>query len=213
MTNQDLGPAILPHNTLVEFQEPVGWCIIPLKAAPDILEDGGGRGNSNSHNHNNNSNDDDDDDNDNDNDSSDDEEQGANDDDNNNYKNKPPKRCVKAHLIQIQILSQHQNGRDTHVRQVQLYGPRTNNADAMRKIQKQEMKRSTQNSHPSMTTTTTTTTVDGGDNHDSNNKQDSNNNNNNNNMAAQSSRLWLQRGRHWDEDFTTVAMSQFSTVR
>lgn len=31
---------------------------------------------------------------------------------------------VRAHLIQISILSMHQNGRDTHVRQVQLYGPR-----------------------------------------------------------------------------------------
>jgi anaphase-promoting complex subunit 10 len=31
---------------------------------------------------------------------------------------------VRAHLIRISILSMHQNGRDTHVRQVQLYGPR-----------------------------------------------------------------------------------------
>jgi hypothetical protein len=31
---------------------------------------------------------------------------------------------VRAHVIRISILSMHQNGRDTHVRQVQLYGPR-----------------------------------------------------------------------------------------
>lgn len=32
--------------------------------------------------------------------------------------------CIRAHLLRISILSMHQNGRDTHVRQVQLYGPR-----------------------------------------------------------------------------------------
>lgn len=35
------------------------------------------------------------------------------------------RRLVRTHLIQIEICSMHQNGRDTHVRQVQLYGPRT----------------------------------------------------------------------------------------
>jgi len=40
MTNHDLVPAILPQSTLVEFQEPVGWCIIPLQKMPDPLEDG-----------------------------------------------------------------------------------------------------------------------------------------------------------------------------
>jgi anaphase-promoting complex subunit 10 len=34
------------------------------------------------------------------------------------------RRLVRAHVIRICILSMHQNGRDTHVRQVQLYGPR-----------------------------------------------------------------------------------------
>eukprot|EP00934_Nitzschia_sp_Nitz4_P008278 Nitzschia sp. Nitz4//scaffold11_size288233//144615//145424//NITZ4_000773-RA/size288233-processed-gene-0.226-mRNA-1//-1//CDS//3329534071//8268//frame0 len=34
-------------------------------------------------------------------------------------------RLLRTHLIQISILSMHQNGRDTHIRQVQLYGPRT----------------------------------------------------------------------------------------
>eukprot|EP00602_Paraphysomonas_sp_CaronLab_P003037 CAMPEP_0185033218 /NCGR_PEP_ID=MMETSP1103-20130426/21991_1 /TAXON_ID=36769 /ORGANISM="Paraphysomonas bandaiensis, Strain Caron Lab Isolate" /LENGTH=172 /DNA_ID=CAMNT_0027569419 /DNA_START=81 /DNA_END=596 /DNA_ORIENTATION=+ len=31
---------------------------------------------------------------------------------------------LRAHLIQIHVLSMHQNGRDTHIRQVKLYGPR-----------------------------------------------------------------------------------------
>jgi anaphase-promoting complex subunit 10 len=34
------------------------------------------------------------------------------------------KGCLRAHLLRIAILSMHQNGRDTHVRQVELYGPR-----------------------------------------------------------------------------------------
>jgi hypothetical protein len=35
------------------------------------------------------------------------------------------RRIIRTHLIQISIISMHQNGRDTHIRQVQLYGPRT----------------------------------------------------------------------------------------
>jgi anaphase-promoting complex subunit 10 len=31
---------------------------------------------------------------------------------------------LRAHLLQIAVLSSHQNGRDTHVRQVRVYGPR-----------------------------------------------------------------------------------------
>jgi anaphase-promoting complex subunit 10 len=31
---------------------------------------------------------------------------------------------LRAHLLQLAILSSHQNGRDTHVRQVKVYGPR-----------------------------------------------------------------------------------------
>jgi anaphase-promoting complex subunit 10 len=36
------------------------------------------------------------------------------------WKRKP----MRAHLVQISILSMHQNGRDTHVRQVKIFGPR-----------------------------------------------------------------------------------------
>jgi len=35
------------------------------------------------------------------------------------------RRLVRTHFVQIEICSMHQNGRDTHIRQVQLYGPRT----------------------------------------------------------------------------------------
>ena len=173
MTNQDLVPAIQPPNTLVEFQEPVGWCIVPLKAAQDPLEDGD----------------------DEDGDDSDDEEDDDDEDNENSAGNnkKRMQRYVKAHLIQISILSQHQNGRDTHVRQVQLYGPKTNNAHSLLKIHKQQ--------HNAAVTAAAVS------NNAHHRKEAANN------SDAQSSRMLLQRGRHWDEEFTTVTMSQFSTVR
>mmetsp|Transcript_40000 Transcript_40000/g.66838 ORF Transcript_40000/g.66838 Transcript_40000/m.66838 type:complete len:178 (-) Transcript_40000:32-565(-) len=34
------------------------------------------------------------------------------------------KGCLRAHLLQIAILANHQGGRDTHVRQIKIYGPR-----------------------------------------------------------------------------------------
>eukprot|EP00537_Pseudo-nitzschia_pungens_P018363 CAMPEP_0172403556 /NCGR_PEP_ID=MMETSP1061-20121228/59765_1 /TAXON_ID=37318 /ORGANISM="Pseudo-nitzschia pungens, Strain cf. pungens" /LENGTH=268 /DNA_ID=CAMNT_0013138011 /DNA_START=116 /DNA_END=922 /DNA_ORIENTATION=- len=86
MTTQDLVPAIHAAS-VVELNEPVGWCIIPLTSPPDpfddILEDLTESGIPRS------------------------------------------RRIVRTHLVQIEICSMHQNGRDTHVRQVQLYGPRT----------------------------------------------------------------------------------------
>jgi len=33
-------------------------------------------------------------------------------------------KCLRAHLIQLAVLSSHQNGRDTHIRQVKIFGPR-----------------------------------------------------------------------------------------
>ncbi len=33
-------------------------------------------------------------------------------------------RFLRAHFIQIAILQMHQNGRDTHIRQIKVYGPR-----------------------------------------------------------------------------------------
>ena len=128
MTTQDLVPAIYPPNTMVEFIEPVGWCIIPLTAPPDPLDD--------------------------DEDLQPGETRG--------------RRVVRTHLIQISVISMHQNGRDTHIRQVQLYGPRT--AATM----------------PSF--------------HDEPNSASG--------LARNS-----DKRRHFDEDFSTVAMSQYSTVR
>ena len=83
MTVQDLTTA-----TVVEFVDPVGWCIIPIQAPPDPLDD------------------EDDDD----------------EDENNPHRHKEP-MPIRTHMVQISILSMHQNGRDTHVRQVKLFGP------------------------------------------------------------------------------------------
>ena len=127
MTTQDLVPAIYPTNTVVEFQEPVGWCIIPLTAPPDPLDD---------------------------------EEEDL------VSSQVASKRVVRTHLIQISIISMHQNGRDTHIRQVQLYGPRT--AHMMPSFEKEQ--------DDGIVT--------------ANNKR-----------------------RHLDEEFTTVAMSQYSVIR
>lgn len=96
-TTHDLVPAIYPANTLIELNEPVGWCIIPLTAPPDPLDD------------------DDEED-----------EEDENDDGAEEQKSKRIHRLVRTHMIQISVISMHQNGRDTHIRQVQLYGPRTN---------------------------------------------------------------------------------------
>lgn len=106
MTTHDLTSAIHPANTIVELNEPVGWCIIPLTAPPDPLDG----------------------------DDDDDEEEDGDDNANNDDEDEEGKknnrrrrrhRLVRTHLIQISIISMHQNGRDTHMRQVQLYGPRT----------------------------------------------------------------------------------------
>jgi anaphase-promoting complex subunit 10 len=129
MTTQDLVPAIYPVNTVVEFNEPVGWCIIPLTAPPDPLDE--------------------------------EEDLAATE------QQSRSRRLVRTHLIQISIVSMHQNGRDTHMRQVQLYGPRT--ATMMPTFQPES-------DDPNMST------------------------------------CELKR-RHFDEEFSTTAMSQFSVIR
>lgn len=78
MTTQDLVPAIYSAS-VVEVNEPVGWCIIPLASPPDPLDDI----------------------------TEDLPESGI----------PRSRRIVRTHLIQIEIISMHQNGRDTHVRQ------------------------------------------------------------------------------------------------
>ena len=32
---------------------------------------------------------------------------------------------IRTHFLQVVVLSMHQNGRDTHIRQVKVFGPRT----------------------------------------------------------------------------------------
>ncbi len=32
--------------------------------------------------------------------------------------------CIRAHLLQVKVLAMHQNGKDTHIRQLKIYGKR-----------------------------------------------------------------------------------------
>jgi len=86
----------------VEVREPVGWCVVPLwrKWGEDVLDsildpDGG--------------------------------EDSDDDDDNGRKKHHVPvwkRKPLRTHFVQIGIMAMHQNGRDTHVRQVKVFGPR-----------------------------------------------------------------------------------------
>lgn len=86
----------------VDVREPCGWCTIPLwrKWGEDVLDnilDPNGE-------------------------DREDEEQVVN-----GRRTKVPlwkRKPMRTHLVQICILSMHQNGRDTHVRQVKIFGPR-----------------------------------------------------------------------------------------
>ena len=35
---------------------------------------------------------------------------------------------LRTHLLQVKILAMHQNGRDTHIRQLKVFGPRSSHA-------------------------------------------------------------------------------------
>lgn len=79
---------------LVELNQPVGWCSVPLFGPIDPLDD----------------------------DEEDNMENDAeNTDSNHNNRNQP----IRTHFVQICVVSMHQNGRDTHIRQVKIFGPRT----------------------------------------------------------------------------------------
>lgn len=78
-------------------------------------------------------------------------------------------RVIRTHLIQISIISMHQNGRDTHIRQVHLYGPRTTGI------------------FPAF-------------------PNEANNDNTQENDD-------LKRRRDFDDEFSSVSMSQFSVLR
>ncbi len=58
------------------------------------------------------------------------------DDDENENENSQNRRRkpVRTFLLQVCVVSMHQNGRDTHVRQVKIFGPRSETEFAMRRI-------------------------------------------------------------------------------
>lgn len=115
MTHQDLW-----HATTVELIEPTGWCILPLQSPPDPLDDVGEDDDEDDAQRVESKNDDDDDDN-----------------DSNlvgTTQRYNQRNVIRAHLIRISVQSMHQNGRDTHVRKLRLFGPRMNHqwpADTM----------------------------------------------------------------------------------
>mmetsp|Transcript_14356 Transcript_14356/g.26957 ORF Transcript_14356/g.26957 Transcript_14356/m.26957 type:complete len:323 (+) Transcript_14356:112-1080(+) len=91
----------LEEIKVVEMNEPTGWVSVPLHAKIDPLDDvlndccGGGE-----------------------------DDFLSNDKRVEERERKLKSRPLRAHLIQICILTMAQNGRDTHVRQVKLFGPR-----------------------------------------------------------------------------------------
>lgn len=123
----------LEEVALIELNEPVGWVSIPLKRKPDPLDHLMGIDN-----------DDGDSDSDISNDSDLEEDELSENDPNSNNRNnnverkhykriekslkKALEKPIRAHLIQLCILSMHQNGRDTHIRQCEIFGPRNQEA-------------------------------------------------------------------------------------
>lgn len=91
----------LEEIRVVEVNEPVGWISVPLIAKTDPL----------------------------------DEPISLEDDDNlvggERKETENRRRILRAHLIQICIVQNHQNGRDTHVRQVKIFGPRSSTPSAI----------------------------------------------------------------------------------
>lgn len=96
----------LEEVKVVELNEPVGWVSVPLYASRDPLDD-----------------DDDDDEGDGD-------EHGDHNLDSINEakemeeRRRRKRKPLRTFFLQICILSMHQNGRDNHVRQVKIFGPR-----------------------------------------------------------------------------------------
>jgi Anaphase-promoting complex, subunit 10 (APC10) len=121
MTAQDLIPATSPIHK-IEFHEPSGWCIIPLCAPPDPLDNSEFYEDDEYHNMDTNHDDDDSDDDDDDNNEDEDDINSKTEDEKllklDKHMSKP---LLKAHLIRISILWMHQNGRDTHVRRLAIF--------------------------------------------------------------------------------------------
>jgi anaphase-promoting complex subunit 10 len=169
MTSQDLTPAVHPANSVVELSEPAGWCIIPLRSPPDPLDD-----------------DDDDDDGD---------EEDEDKQDNSENPNDSNRKLVRAHLIRISVDQMHQNGRDTHIRQVQLYGPRRNTTSH------QAVTVTTPLVRPAMPSQQEASAMDPiGDDRMEEEEEDDD--------------VWNSQRRHpWEDEFTTGSMMEFSTIR
>jgi anaphase-promoting complex subunit 10 len=97
----------LEEVKVVELHEPVGWVSVPLFAELDPLDD-----------------------------DIDDIDGGNNIEGNGEDENEASANAVKRRkplrtfLLQICVLSMHQNGRDVHVRQVKIFGPRTTAGEA-----------------------------------------------------------------------------------
>ncbi len=114
----------------VELHEPVGWVSVPLHAEKDPLDD------------------DDNDDDESEEDESEDENKNNDDDVDMEKKKKKKKKKqrkpLRTFLLQVCVVSMHQNGRDLHCRQVKIFGPRletdypirlnTTNASSMKKM-------------------------------------------------------------------------------
>ena len=107
----------------VDLNEPVGWVSVPLHAEKDPLVDE--------------SEDEDDE--------SEDDENQNNDVDMEKKKKKKEKQLkpLRTFLLQVCVVSMHQNGRDLHCRQVKIFGPRletnsirlnSNNSNSMKKM-------------------------------------------------------------------------------
>lgn len=41
------------------------------------------------------------------------------------------RQCLKAYFVQLAVLANHQNGRDTHIRQIKIFGPRLDAVHAL----------------------------------------------------------------------------------
>jgi anaphase-promoting complex subunit 10 len=168
MTSQDLTPAVHPANSVVELSEPAGWCIIPLRSPPDPLDD-----------------DDEDDD-------EDDEDEDEEKEEKTENPNDSSRKLVRAHLIRISVDQMHQNGRDTHIRQVQLYGPRRNTTSH------QAVTVTTPLVGPAVPSQEATDPIGGDDRMEDDDEDDT----------------WTSQRRHpWEDEFTTGSMMQFSTIR
>jgi len=86
---------------VVDVHEPVGWVTIPLYRVPgdDPLDDEEELNRIENE-----------------------EDEEGKDDDDKNPQNK--KKSIRTHFVQICVVSMHQNGRDAHIRQVKMFGPR-----------------------------------------------------------------------------------------